>query len=1054
VGRALIWTPFLWVSGLAAQTIPTPADVLGYDLGERFTSSGAAFEYAQQLAAASPRAELQVYGETPEGRPLILLILAREDRLSDLDGILARNARLIDPALSDSEVAAIAGQNPAIAWFGYGVHGDESSSTEAALWTAYDLAAGAPGAAGILDSLIVVIDPVMNPDGRARYVNWYRSIRGAEPNPSPGTLEHRPPWPRGRYNHYLFELNRDWAWSTQAETRQRLQAWFDWRPQVHVDFHEMSPNSTYFFFPATPPINPIYPQYTLRWASYFGEAIARAFDERRWLYYSGESFDLFYPGYGDSWPSLWGAIGMTFEQAGGGSAGLAYERDDGRVLTLRDRASRHRVAGLSTLQAAAGRKTELLREFAGFHRSPPVAQRDVFLVPGRDSSAHELVTLLKRQGLQVERSARPVRVEAAPYPGYRYRGQLPAGTYRVSGDQPGWRLARTLLQANTPWDTTSRQFSYDLTAWSLPYAFGVEAHTANGAPAGAFERVGASAGARGSEPVTDAYGFLALPGLDAAGAVYRYLALGGRVRAIAEPFRLERRDWPRGTFFIPADDSAADRLSRSGLAAHVTPVRTGRAAGGVDLGTRSALTLRAPRIAVLAGDAVGASGFGDVWHFLERRVGIPFDALPAESLSPDRLRTYDVLVLPPGGPLPEERRDVIAEWTRAGGLIVALGSSAGWVGRELADIATRERDTTDVSELDRRRRALFTREERRIDRWEGAITGIVLPTATDPDHPIAWGAQLANEDGQLFVLHREDRLFEPEESIETVVYIPGPEAVAGVVSERKLAELEGGRVRRQARHAEKAASAARLADVSAASGSSWQPDTRAERQNGVIDRYVSCPIEICSRWIERSRTRRSPWSPTGCSARRTQVIEDTKDSQDTERGADDSGSHPGESNDRTSGSQENAEEAGREQARGWSPWTSFTEIQDTVSDMVDSALRGVAPIGGGRPRYDLVQVPEEGYWVLIDLPGVEKADLEVRTVGDELTVSGRRRRPDLPDGSEVRRSERGFGHFRRTLRLPADVVATGIKAKLESGVLRVTLPRRAESAEVQVEVET
>jgi HSP20 family protein len=187
------------------------------------------------------------------------------------------------------------------------------------------------------------------------------------------------------------------------------------------------------------------------------------------------------------------------------------------------------------------------------------------------------------------------------------------------------------------------------------------------------------------------------------------------------------------------------------------------------------------------------------------------------------------------------------------------------------------------------------------------------------------------------------------------------------------------------------------------------------------------------------------------SGKEEQVIEDTKD---TKRGEHASGSHSGKPADQAAGGEGDGTETAREHTRGWSPWTSFTEIQDAVTDMVDSALRGVAPIGGGRPRYDLVQVPEEGYWVLMDLPGVVKEDLDVTTVGDELTVSGRRHRPDLPDGSEVRRSERGYGHFRRTLRLPADVDVAGIKARLESGVLRVTLPRRAESAEVHVEVET
>ncbi|MBI4409507.1 MAG: zinc carboxypeptidase, partial [Gemmatimonadetes bacterium] len=327
-----------------ASDPPSPAQVLGYELGERFTDHAGIVRYLEALAAASPRVRVWNYGETVEGRPLMQVVVAREDYLARLDEILARNRELADPATPEARARAVAASTPAVVYFSYGVHGNESSSSEAALWTAWDLARGAPAVGGVLDSVVVILDPALNPDGRDRYVQWYRQALGRRANRNPQAWEHWEPWPGGRYNHYLFDLNRDWAWLTQRETRARHATWSRWTPQVHVDFHEMDYRSSYFFFPAAPPINPLYPDHILRWGQYFGQANAAAFDEEGWAYYTGEGFDLFYPGYGDTWPSLVGAIGMTYEQAGHARAGLAVERPDGLVLTLRDRAQHHRTS--------------------------------------------------------------------------------------------------------------------------------------------------------------------------------------------------------------------------------------------------------------------------------------------------------------------------------------------------------------------------------------------------------------------------------------------------------------------------------------------------------------------------------------------------------------------------------------------------------------------------------------------------------------------------------------------------------------------------------------
>jgi hypothetical protein len=272
---------------LAAQVVPpSPQQVLGYGIGERFTDHAGVVRYFEALATALPNmARLQRYGETNEGRALVQIVFARPDHLARLDDILARNAQLADPATTESQARSIAASNPAVVYFSYGVHGNESSSPEAAMWSAYDIARNAAEVAGVLDSLVIVIDPVVNPDGRDRYVNWYRSALGVRANPNPEAREHFEPWPGGRVNHYLFDLNRDWSWATQVETQARLATWNRWNPHVHVDFHEMGHNSSYFFFPATPPINPLYPKHILDWGAYFGAANARAFDAQGWSYY-------------------------------------------------------------------------------------------------------------------------------------------------------------------------------------------------------------------------------------------------------------------------------------------------------------------------------------------------------------------------------------------------------------------------------------------------------------------------------------------------------------------------------------------------------------------------------------------------------------------------------------------------------------------------------------------------------------------------------------------------------------------------------------------------
>lgn len=798
VALSAMLVPTLAPSPARGQAPPSPAEILGREAGAEFTGAADALRYARVLAERSDRVRYRPYGTTPEGRELGVLVVSSPANLARLDAATTDRGRLADPALSASDAARIASEVPAVVWLMYGVHGDESSSTEAAMWTAWDLAGGDPDAAWTLDSLVVVIDPVANPDGRDRYVDWYRTVRGDAPNPVPASAEHSPPWPGGRGNHYLFDLNRDWTWASQPETRARLAEWSRWHPQVHVDFHEMGYTSSYFFFPAADPVNPVYPASTLRWADAFGRELAAEFDRRGWLYFTAETFDLFYPGYGDSWPSLAGAIGMTFEQAGGARAALAVRRPDGSVLTLAERLAHHRVAGGTTVRAAASRRTELLRDYAAFHRDLRTADSEVLLVPGPGAGALEaLLATLRHQGIRAERATRGFDAEAEPHPGFAARRSFPAGTIRVSGRQPRGRLARTLLQPEVAHVRKEGTGTYDITAWSLPYAFGVEAHTVRGRLPDLFAPVSDPAadgdGAAAPLPVAPpgTIGWLVPPTFENAGPVVRWLTDGGRAIALETPFTHEGREWPAGTRFLPADSAAPARLARAAFSGAV-PVGTALTERGRDLGTPWSLQLGAPRVGVFRGDGISSTSFGAAWFLLERLAEIPFDALELGAAARLPLDDWDVLVLPdgrPAGALDERATESLADWVRRGGTLVASGGSARWAGEKIGAVAARAGEESEDEEA-RRRRGLRTREERRTDAWDDAVNGVILPVRADGSHPLAWGLGAANAGGRAFVLHIEDLSFEPADGFETVVgFAPELAAVSGVVSEAKLAEI-------------------------------------------------------------------------------------------------------------------------------------------------------------------------------------------------------------------------------------------------------------------------
>jgi len=759
--------------------IPPLKQVTGYDFGERVTPPEEIIRYLKTLHEAAPdRTRLVKYAETWEGRPLYALVIAGAERIRRLEAIGEGMRRLADPrALGAGEAEQLIKDLPVVVALLHGVHGNEISSGEAALAEAYHLLAAQGDAAVdlIRREALVIIDPMQNPDGRARFVAQNLLGQAASPDPEPAAAEHDEPWPGGRSNHYLFDLNRDWFAQTQPESRGRARLLLDWAPQVVVDLHEMGGDSTYYFPPGADPPNPYMTSAQRGWLESFGRETAARFDERGFAYFNREVFDAFYPGYGVSWPMAQGAIGMTFEMAS--ARGLAYRRQDETTLSYADGMTRHFTAALSTAATAARHRERLLRDYLAFRRGAGRGDeaggpRAFLLPPGTDpGQALRLARALLQNGILVERAAEPVKIEG---PGGR---TLPAGTFVVPLPQPAGWLARNLLDAQVTMDAgfLKRQEErrrrrlpdqiYDITAWSLPLLYDVECVAVASPPTVKTARVelGGAAGPAGLPDAVVGYAVA----WNATGAAATIEALRGslRVRFLESDFTLAGRGFARGTVVFRVAENGPDLKARLGAiaarhGAEVVKLDSAFVSAGVSLGSNQAVALKAPRV-LLAWDApAGSLSAGWARFVLERRYGQAATAARVGSLGRVDLRRYDVLVLPAGNytsALGAEAVRRIRDWVGAGGTLVTLGEASRWAaGEGVALLGT-------TPEL--RQAGTAGKPDEKFD-YERAIQpareqpettpGALLRVRLDEDHWLAAGT-----DGEVQAMVEGDRVFAP-----------------------------------------------------------------------------------------------------------------------------------------------------------------------------------------------------------------------------------------------------------------------------------------------------
>jgi len=714
-----------YMRGAYRAAVPRPQSILRFDVGDFHTTYAQMERVIEAIAKAAPdRVKVYDIGLTNEYRMQHIVAISSPENMARLDEIKANNARLVDSrATSASQANQIVQNNPVISWMAYTIHGNESASFETMMQVVYQLAASnEPQTLEILQNNVVLIITGENPDGHERFATWYNSV--ATGNADRNALEHREPWSIwGRYNHFRFDLNRDNIAATQIETKNLQKAFFEWNPQVAVDHHGQT--SQFFFPPAALPINPNLPQpVTNKWNEIFGRANAQSFDRQRWDYYVRDIFDLFYPGYWDSYPSLNGAIGMTYETDGGGFKGLNWTRDDGTIVTFRSAIAKHYVASMTTLETAAKNRVSRLQDFYDFRRTAIDEARTerikrIVIDPTGDwVKAADLIEILQRAKVEVRWSPNFTMTNARSYADKNSAAAnktFSGGAYILDLAQPQKRLAKALLEPDTPQDAAfvrdqmarfrrnemrgklqvKEDYAfYDITAWNLPMAFGVDAYWSdNAAPiAGANlidENFTAQNRAQKARFTRAEIAYIIPYEQDAAAiAAIRLLKGNFRVSVATKSLNAGSANYPRGTFIVrvnrnqPTIHQTVENLSKE-LSLTIYGVNTGfQDIGDTGIGGENVVALQNPKIAVIADEAVSQTSYGSLWWTLDR-YKIEFTPMTLNSIrNGGALKNYTVLIMPDGAAaryssaLGSGGVTTLKTWINNGGTLVTMRGSS------------------------------------------------------------------------------------------------------------------------------------------------------------------------------------------------------------------------------------------------------------------------------------------------------------------------------------------------------------------------------------------
>ena len=723
----------LITTSIFSQNLQSPEQFLGYEIGTQFTRHADVVNYFKHVAENSDLVEYSTYGKTNENRPLTYAVISSEENLKNIEEI--RKNHLSNAGVNNNNSGNQA--DKAIVWLSYNVHGNEASSTEAAMQTVYELVTNKKE---WLKNTVIIMDPCVNPDGRDRYANWYNQVKATPYDASPLAAEHNEPWPGGRPNHYLFDLNRDWAWATQVETKARLKIYNTWMPHIHVDFHEQGINDPYYFAPAAEPFHEIITPFQRGFQTEIGQNHAKYFDANGWLYFTKERFDLLYPSYGDTYPTYMGAIGMTYEQAGNGDAGLGVQTTEGYELTLVDRVAHHFTTGLSTVEIASQNVEKLNSEFNKFFQNDQLSYKSYALNGSADKIA-ALKALLDLHEIKYGAT------NSGKIKGFNYSQNKQSdfntneNTLVINTNQAKGKMVKVLFEPNTK---LSDSLTYDITAWSLPYAYGLEAVASNKllnlnntAPKTAV-----------SNTTSNASGYISKwDSMEDARFLAALLKEGIKVRFSTLEFENEGKKFNPGSLIITKSDNRTYKDFNSKIITianehgrELTSASSGFSKSGPDFGSSEIKIINHPRVGVLRGEGVSSLNFGEIWYFFEKDLHYPITPIDTDYFKNIDFSLIDVLVLPSGNYssiLNTEALNNLRSWIKEGGKVIAIGGAAGSFedkdGFNLKENkAETKKDTTATANLI----PYATREREGI---KDLITGSIVKTSLDKSHPMAFG---------------------------------------------------------------------------------------------------------------------------------------------------------------------------------------------------------------------------------------------------------------------------------------------------------------------------
>lgn len=740
----------LFISISFAQ-IKSPEEFLGYPIGTRYTPHYQIVNYFQYIAQEAPgMVKLQKYGETNEHRPLYLSFISTKENIGNLDKIRMNNMAL---ANSSADKITPTEETPVIVWLSYNVHGNETSSSEASMLTLYALVDPSnQQSKEWLRNTVVIIDPCLNPDGRDRYVNWYNTMIGKDYNPLTISREHREPWPGGRSNHYNFDLNRDWVWQTQVESRARVAQYNQWLPQVHVDFHEQGVNEPYYFAPAAAPYHEVLTKWQRDFQKTIGKSNAKYFDKNSWLYFTNHRFDLFYPSYGDTYPLYNGSIGMTFEQ-GGISAGLGIMTNEDDTLTLTDRALHHFTTSMSTIETSSNNASKLIQNFhqyfndavdgkVGFYKTYVIKNN-----PDDRERINAFLQLLDQNSIQYGTSSGSAK-------GFHYQNKKEEGftinnsDIVISATQAKSVMVKVLME---PQSVLEDSVTYDITAWSLPYAYGLDVYATTQKMSVNTQKLKSSFT---NNPGEDAYGYvIRWQGVSTVKTIAQLLKKGIKMRYTETPFEMNGQSYGSGSVIITkkGNSELGNNLWKTVSSicnmnqVPINAVSTGMVDKGVDFGGDLVHEIKAPRVYMLTGEGVSSLAAGEIWSFFDNEIDYKINLINASDFNRINLNDVDVLILPDGNYRflnDSSSATNLENWIEKGGRLIALEGAVAQLSKQEWSTLKKKKMEDNPKDSGQKKNAyadlkIFGNRER--DDVSDNTPGAIFKVDVDNTHPLMFG---------------------------------------------------------------------------------------------------------------------------------------------------------------------------------------------------------------------------------------------------------------------------------------------------------------------------